>query len=65
MIAIWSKKMSLLPKDIKVINEADIVGAAGTGEPGVQAEQPAETSNAPATGRGGAGDKTLNLDCES
>ncbi len=59
--AIISKKMSPLPKDIKIVNEADVVGTAGRGEPGVQAEQPAETPNAPATGGGGAGDKNTQL----
>ena len=37
------------------------MGAAGRGEPGVQAEQPAETPNAPAAGGGGAGDKNTQL----
>lgn len=58
--AIWSEKMSALPKDIEIVNEADVVGAAGRGEPGVQTEQPAEAPNASATGGGGAGDKSTH-----
>ena len=54
---IRSKKVSPHPKDIKIVDEADIIGAAGRGEPGVQAEQPAETPYAPATGGGGATEK--------
>ena len=57
MEAIRAKQMSPLPKDIEIVYEADLVSAAGGGEPGVQTEQPAEASDAPATGGGGARDK--------
>lgn len=55
MNAIGSEKISPLPEDIKIVNEADIVGAAGWGEPCVQTEQPAEVNNSSATVWGGAG----------
>ncbi len=50
------EKMSPLPEDIKVVYEVHVVGATGSGEPGVQAEQPAEVTYSSATGGGGARD---------
>lgn len=57
---IHSKKMSPLPKDIKVVHEADIVGAASRGQPGVETEQPTKVPYDPATSPG-AGDKNIQL----
>ncbi|KAM3615548.1 uncharacterized protein V6R79_003980 [Siganus canaliculatus] len=44
MEPVWSKEVSSLPENIKVVDEADVVGAAGRGETGVEAKQTAEAA---------------------
>lgn len=61
MKTVRPKKVSPLPKDIKIVYEANIVGAAGRGETGVQTEQPAKTPYTPPACGGGAGDKSAQL----
>lgn len=60
--AVSPKKMPPLPESIKIVYKTHAVGGTGGGEPGVEAEQPAEAAYPPAAGGGGARDKNIHLE---
>lgn len=61
MEPVWPKEVSSLPENIKVVDEADVVGVAGRGEPGVETKQTAEAAYPSAAGGGGARNKNSHL----
>ena len=54
--------MSPVPETVKIVYKAQAVGSADRGQPGVEAQKPAEPPHSSATGGDGAGDEGLEVE---